>query len=241
MLVVRSISETPIAERYLYLPSVALALLLALGLSRLPEKWQRPSFAVAACVVAVWAMLSVRHASIWRDDRTFWTNAVDAAPDEGFARLKLASTLSDANEMNAAEAGYRKALESRISVPQRAVAQNNLGWLLLKQQRRDEAENLFRAAVTVGPSFAGPYRGLAECLWPRGEDPAVRSEIKGLLGRAAQLDPRDARVAFLLGNVHLAEGDRTQAVQWFEQAARLNPQSQSGAQAREMLARLRGG
>jgi Tfp pilus assembly protein PilF len=238
---VRAISDTPVAERYLYLPSVALALLLALGLSRLPEKRQRPAFAVTACIIAAWAVLSVRHAAIWRDDRTFWTNAVAAAPEEGFARLKLASTFYDANDLGSAEAGFRKALESRISVPQRAVAQNNLGWLLLRQQRQAEAEDLFRSAVSVGPSFAGPYRGLAECLWPRGQDPAVRGQIKGLLGRAAQLDPRDARVAFLLGNVYLADGDRAQAMQWLEQAVRANPQTQSAAQAREMLAGLRGG
>jgi hypothetical protein len=241
LLVVRSISETPVAERYLYLPSVPLALLFALGLARLPKRWERPGLALAAAAIAVWAGLSARHASIWRDDMRFWTNAVEAVPDEGFARMKLATALYEANDVGAAEAEFRRALDSRISTPQRAVAQNNLGWLLLKQGRRGEAEPLFRAALAVGPSFAGPYRGLAECLWPRGEDAAVRADIKSLLEKATQLDPRDARVAFLLGSVHLGEGNRAQATHWFEQAIRANPRTQSAAQAQAALASLRGG
>jgi tetratricopeptide (TPR) repeat protein len=240
LLVVRALSETPVADRYLYLPSIALALLAALGFARLPKRAERPGLLAAGVVLAVWAVLGVQHAAIWHDDLRFWTNAVEAAPDEGFARIKLATTLHRADDVEAAEAAFRKALASRLSPAQRAVAENNLGWLLLKLGRRDEAEQLFRSSLAAGPAFAGPYRGLAECLWPRGEDAAVRAQIKSLLGKAAQLDRHDARVAFLLANVHLVEGDRDQAAHWFEEAIRANPSAASAAQARAALVNLRG-
>jgi protein O-mannosyl-transferase len=240
LLVVRSLSETPVADRYLYLPSVALALLAALAFARLPKRGERPGLCAAAVVLAVWAVLGAKHAAIWHDDMRFWTNAVEAAPDEGFARMKLATTLYRANEIDASEAAFRTALASRLSKPQRAVAENNLGWLFLKLGRRDEAEQLFRSSLAAGPAFAGPYRGLAECLWPRGEDAAVRAQIKTLLGQAALYDRHDARVAFLLANVHLVEGNRDQAAHWFEEAIRANPRATSAARARAALANLRG-
>ena len=145
-----------------------------------------------------------------------------------------------ANDVEASEAAFRQALASRLSPAQRAVTENNLGWLLLKLGRRDEAEQLFRSSLAAGPTFAGPYRGLAECLWPRGEDATVRTQIKTLLSKAAQLDRHDARVAFLLANVHLVDGDRDQAAHWFEEAIRANPSAASAAQARTALANLRG-
>jgi tetratricopeptide (TPR) repeat protein len=241
LLVVRAVSETPVAERYLYLPSAGLALLVALGLARLPQRLARRAAAAAAVPLALWTVLGAVHATIWRDDLRFWSNAAAAAPDDGFVRTKLGSALYDRGDIGAAEAAFRHALGVRLSGAQRAVTQNNLGWLLLKQQRRAEAEPLLRAAVAAQPAFSGPYRGLAECLWPRGEDPAVRAEIKALLARAIHLDPGEAGVAFLLASAHLAEGDRAAAARWFEHAIRADPRGPAAAQARAMLATLRGG
>jgi len=238
-LVVRAISETPVAERYLYLPSVGMALLVALTLARLPRRWERAGLAVAAGALLAWATLTVKDSAIWRDDLHFWNNAVAAAPAEGFARIKLAVALDRSGDASAAEAMDQSALETRLSAPQRAVVQNNLGWLLLRRGRRDEAEPLFRAAVEAGPGFPGPYRGLAECLWPRGEDARVRARIGDLLERAFRVDPHDARSAFLLGNLHLAQGERDLAAHWFEQAIRANPGSSSATRARATLTRLR--
>jgi hypothetical protein len=237
-LVVRAISETPVADRYLYLPSVGAALLVGLALARLPRRWERAGVGVAAAVLLAWTALTVKGVAIWRDDLRFWNNAVAAAPAEGFARLKLAVALARSGDAASAEAMNRSALEARLSAPQLAVVQNNLGWLLMRQGRREEAEPLFRAAVEADPGFAGPYRGLAECLWPRGNDPRVRARIRDLLERAVRVDPHDARSAFLLGGLHLAEGEREGAAHWFERAIRADPASSSATRARAELSRL---
>ncbi len=240
LLLLRSISETPVAERYLYMPSVGVALLIAWVLTRLPERWTGAGLAMVGLAIVASAWWSVRQVPTWRDDTAFWDNAVAAAPDEGFPRIKLAVLLDRRGEEAAAESTLLTALSLRLSSAQEAVALNNLGWLFLRQGKRDEAESLFRRAVAARPGFPGPYRGLAECLWPRGEDPQVRGEIRTLLERAVTLDHTEARAAFLLANVYLAEGARDQARHWLEQTIRANPQSASAAQARAALAELQG-
>src|SRR5260221_8689952 len=181
LLVMRSISETPVADRYFYLPSVGAALLIASGVAGLPPRRIPIGTTVIGLLVAGWALLTIRAVPIWRDDFAFWSNAASGVPDEGFAQIQLARVLDQRGDADAAEATLRAALAAELAPPQRVVAFNNLGWTLLKRGRCDEALPLLQRAVAAGARFAGPYRGLAECLWPRGEDAAVRAQIRSLL------------------------------------------------------------
>jgi tetratricopeptide (TPR) repeat protein len=182
---------------------------------------------------------TARRAPIWRDDPTFWQNAVAAVPDEGYAHGKLALALYERGELAAAEAEYRAALAGRINPPERAIVENNLGYLLLREKRWAEAEPLFRSAIVPGPRFSGPYRGLAESLLARATDDApVPAEIRPMLERALEVDPADARAALLLGRLSIVEGKRDEGVRWLSHAARVAPESTSAADARATLARL---
>jgi tetratricopeptide (TPR) repeat protein len=240
VLVVRAISETPIADRYLYVPSAGAALLLALGFARIPSRWRRTALAVAGVVLLAGAALTARRSVVWRDNLTFWQNAVAAAPDEGFALMKLGLELGERGDRAGAEARYRDALAARLSPWQRAVVENNLGHVLLGARRYAEAEPLLRNAVAAGPRFPGPYRGLAECLMARTPptDTAGLTEIRRLLETAARLDPANARTALLLAQTHAAEGNREEAVRWFTRAAEAAPGSPIAAQARAALSAL---
>jgi hypothetical protein len=240
VLVVRAISETPVGDRYVYLPSAGAALLLGCALARVRSVALTTAL-VAATLVAIVAggIATARRAPIWRDDVTFWSNAVAAVPDEGYAHGKLGLALYDRGDVAAAEAQYRAALAARIDPPERAIVENNLGYLLLREKRWAEAETLFRSAIVPGPRFSGPYRGLAESLLARATDDApVPTDIRPMLERALEVDPSDARAALLLGRLSIVEGKRDEGIRWLSHAARVAPESSSAADARATLARL---
>jgi Tfp pilus assembly protein PilF len=201
---------------------------------------RRVALAVVAVLVVSAAVVSARRTLVWRDNLTFWENAVAAGPDEGFALMKLGLELAARDDRVAAEAHYRHALAARLSPWQRAVVENNLGHLLLRGGRCPEAEPLLRAAVAAGPRFPGPYQGLAECLMMRTapSDRAGLAGIRGLLERAVTVDPRGARALLLLARTHLAEGNREEAVRWFTRAAAAAPGSASATQAQAALSAL---
>jgi hypothetical protein len=83
LLVVRYISETPLAERYLYLPSAGAAVVIGWAASKLPARW-RPSATIAAAVILLAiGFVTASRSLVWRDEISFWSNAVALAPDEG--------------------------------------------------------------------------------------------------------------------------------------------------------------
>ncbi|HJQ83667.1 MAG TPA: tetratricopeptide repeat protein, partial [Candidatus Binatia bacterium] len=214
------------------------AVLLGCALARLPRGAFRPALAAVAVVLLFAAAATARRAEIWRDDFAFWQNAVAAVPEEGFPLTKLGVVLYRRGDLHGAEATYREALGRRLEIPERAVTENNLAQLLLRQRRCAEAEPLFRSALVPGPRFSGPYRGLAECLAMTASDGAKLAEMQTLLERAVALDPRDGRAALLLGKTHLAEGRRDEAVRWLTQATRIAPRTPSAAEAGATLQQL---
>lgn len=75
-------------DRYLYLPSVGLAIMAGVGFSRLRFNLPRT---VAACALAAafcWATHS--DLSIWHDDISLFQRAVETAPDSPYAKNNLA-------------------------------------------------------------------------------------------------------------------------------------------------------
>jgi protein O-mannosyl-transferase len=75
-------------DRYLYLPSVGLAIMAGVGFSRLRFNLQQ---AVAACALAMafcWATRA--DLSIWRDDISLFRRAVETAPNNPYAKNNLA-------------------------------------------------------------------------------------------------------------------------------------------------------
>jgi hypothetical protein len=78
-------STTPMAERYLYLPSVGLSILIASvpWLSReihLLPLWRRLEIAAIGLVIGGYFLLSWQRTAIWRDDLTLFTHATECAP-----------------------------------------------------------------------------------------------------------------------------------------------------------------
>ncbi|MEO6574487.1 MAG: hypothetical protein ABIP89_11655, partial [Polyangiaceae bacterium] len=72
---------TMLSERFLYLPSLGIALVIAALLSHIGERAQRPAFAVAGVGVLVLGGLAASHAADFGDERTFWARELRLHPD----------------------------------------------------------------------------------------------------------------------------------------------------------------
>jgi Flp pilus assembly protein TadD len=88
------------------------------------------------------------------------------------------------------------------------VCQNNLGNLLLDQNRLEEAETAFRAAVAARPESAGPRNNLGGVLVRRGRFDEAAAQFR----EAARLAPERIGGAFNLGLLYLLEGRYADAV-----------------------------
>ena len=166
------------ADRYLYVPLIGLAIVLAWGLADLPRAAPRfltPLIAgggavlVAACAVLTW-----RQAGYWRDDVALYERALAVTSDNFLAHnnLGLALMAGGGAERAAASRHFDEALRLRPAYPE---AHNNLGGVLYLEGRRSEAIAQFTEALRLRPDFT-----------------EARNNLRVAQSAAAAGSPRDA-------------------------------------------------
>jgi tetratricopeptide (TPR) repeat protein len=134
--------------------------------------------------------------------------------------------LIQAGDLGAAESRCRAAL---AKYPGDVNMQALLGALLVKMDRREEAEATLRAVVDAAPSFAKPAEDLGFLLLQGGR----AAEALPFLERATRLDPALERAWFSLGKALALLGRGKEADAAFEKSFELSPERRLMAIAAE--------
>jgi tetratricopeptide (TPR) repeat protein len=244
------LSTSPVAERYLYLPSAGGCLLFAFLVARVTRHRsiaglaRMPIVVLLAAVVAVpWGWTSSRRLGLWDDPLRFWSKAAETAPDSPVVFINLGQVLTAAGRFSEAGEAYGRAAELASAPDQSAMARANLGSLELRQGRFDEAVRQFALALADNPRDATSLFNWASALamqeriepspLARG---ALRDEAVQRLEAALALHPRYAKAHLLLGTILLRKGDPERARARLETAAAIDPASAEARRARELLA-----
>ncbi len=244
---VLKISVVPAAERYLYLPTVALALSVAGLLAILPgSAWRFIRVAVIGILIAA-SILTFTRTRIWGNEVLLWRSAV-ATSSASFAQIELATTLDDQGSPGEAEAIYRQLLDKpeRLSVEEIALVRANLGIMLRTQGKQNEALKEFEEAVRLDPRIASAWFGLATCLLESAAGDAATGEIDhNLLLRiedaslhAAALSPFEPEIFLFLGRTEAALGKREEARTALHRAISLDLTGEVASEARLILSYL---
>src|SRR5271157_177340 len=215
------------AERFLYLPSVALAgcmVAAAYVLGRRRSLQRRVAAPVAwAALGLVCLMFTTRtHARNfdWQDGLSLWTSAVDVCPGSARPHYNLAKELEHIpGRLPEAIAQYREAV--RIE-PDRADAHDNLGNALSGiPGRLPEAIDEYWAALRIGPGLAVVHNDLANALARMpGRLPEAIAEYQAAL----RVQPRNAEVHYNLGNALSGiPGRLPEAIAEYQAALRIQP------------------
>lgn len=109
-----------VADRYLLLPGIGIALLGARLTIMGIEMGTRHRIVLAAGITAVlvsWGVAAGCEATAWTSSRGLWEHATSRQPDSFFARLKYGETLRDLGEPIASSEQYREARRIRPGSP----------------------------------------------------------------------------------------------------------------------------
>lgn len=228
-------------NRYLYLPSVGFAMLVAMGLEKL--KLGRPRFGVIrssqVCVglgLAVLTAFAVQvEDRIYASDAVFYSFAYShtASPDPVIA-MDYANTLAEQGDFDRAGETYQKLIQAH---PQMWSAYFNLGCMYYHAERLDSAMHYLSQAAAGDPANARAifYLGLADLRLHR------LDEAEANLRRAAVLAPTTPNYHFALGMVLKLRGNWPGAMAEFRKELELNPGHQAAAQqAAEIQKRIVG-
>lgn len=100
-----------------------------------------------------------------------------------------------------------------------AYTYSNLGTLLVKQDRFDEAMPFFERAVEINPELADAYVGLAYVHLQQGRF----REAETACERAARMAPELAEAHYTRGLICTAQKDWTSAIKHYDRSLQLNP------------------
>jgi tetratricopeptide (TPR) repeat protein len=179
------VGDQAMADRYTYLPSIALFALPAGALTRLVRLDPRsrvPAVSIAillliACSIGTW-----QRTQVWQNSETLFRNAVAVNPASPNAHLNLGHALSRSGNAEEARRHYAIAIQLR---PGDALAHFNLANSLRDAGQLDEAAREYQMALRADESNAAAANNLGDLLARQGRfDEAIT-----WFQRALAIDP----------------------------------------------------
>jgi hypothetical protein len=213
---VAKVSEAPVAERYLYIPSVGIALFLAGLFCRGVEKKYVRTAAVTLTVLVtgLYGAGTVLRNLVWMDNIRLWSDAAKKSPNQGLPWAELGMEYNTNNDLDNALSCFYKAVAADYDQEGRSITHSNIGMVHLRRGELEKAETHFREAIRQRDTYATPYYGLGlTALEMAGRatspnDPINQAESATRhFGKAVQLDPTYTKAFWGLTRSYLILGD----------------------------------
>jgi tetratricopeptide (TPR) repeat protein len=233
LLDLRVISQDDFAhDRYLYLPSVGLAIIAALAWKRLPVTGPKLLGQPAARLVPTVALAlflgfgSAYESFYFAENLVFYQYNARRAPANRYAQSDLATILGERGDYGEAIRLHKEVLKNN---PTFWYAVYNLGYTYYRLGQLEEAEQYLAAAVKLNPlkPEGHLYLGLAEFKLNR------LDEAEASLRRATLLRPQGYGYRFALGMVLKSRGRWRVALDEFR-AEQANYPTESAARTQAM-------
>jgi tetratricopeptide (TPR) repeat protein len=220
-------------DRYLYLPSIGFALLVALSIRelarRLPEARRGFVSAVAVAVVAgLFAVLTLSQQMQWASDILLYSRGLESAPANLTVRDNLANALLDANQPERAIPLYLEVI-SRNPVFWRS--NYNLGFAYYKTGNFAGAEDYLKRAILIDPSDSDQYIYLALAQIQLKKLPEAAENARSAIAR----NPHGRGYHSVLGVVYETAGDYAHAAMEFKLEVAEHPDNAAAVAALQKL------
>ncbi len=214
------IGEQSMADRYTYLPSLGVMLMVVWGARAIIQK-SRPaalglSVAGAAAALAC-IVLTQFQIACWRNTEAMFQRAADTTQNNTLADVGLGICLAERGKLDDAIKLYRASLE--VS-PSYFESHYNLALALLQQGKYEDAIKHFRAAIDARPGEPRGHVSYGVALAKAGQ----RDDAIAQFHAAADLSPSDPLPHDNLAKLLASDESRLdEAINEFQIAVRLQP------------------
>ena len=251
--IVLKIPNAPVAERYLYLPSVGFCLLVGYGVASLLQivgtaTARYAVHALLALLVALAAVATIRRNAVWQSNMSLWTDTAAKNTTDGLPVRSLAAAYLDSGDTVKASEYFQVALQRRNDEMGRFTIYNNLGSLAMHEKKLDDAERDYNTALAIDANSADTTFNLGlialtraletpsthDADWKRDQAQRARQHFE----RAAQLNPLDPDTFVALGQTLTALDDSAGARAQYERALQLGLPPTTDTAVRKLLAEL---
>jgi tetratricopeptide (TPR) repeat protein len=213
------VGDQSLADRYMYLPSLGLLIMIVWGICELTRSWRQQQMAlgVAGSVATVLcAFLTVNQLSYWENSETLFQHALAVTHDNYIAHNNLAAVLEDRGDYDDAISHLQEAIRIK---PYDAPAIFNLGLAFYSTGRYDDAIEHYQQALRLDPNNPDIYCNIGNALFMKGQLDDAANQYQ----QAIRLSPSDAQAYYDLGKVYETKNDFTDAISEYHEAIRVNP------------------
>ena len=223
------VGEQGHADRYTYLPSIGLFLVVVwfvadVALARRSRSGPVITAAVLIALALMWAAFI--QTSYWRNSETLWTHALSVTSDNDVAHNNLGYLCDDRGELDKAISHFERAANIRSGKLDphydlaSAFVQMNLADALAKKGQSDEAMIHYEQAIRLQPNYAEAYYNRSSVLFAKGRTAEAAADLEKVL----EIQPNDAEAHTALGNALLQKGSLQEAIAHYEKASALAPE-----------------
>jgi len=194
------------ADRYAYLPSLPLFMLVAAWVA---SQWKRSSpifFMLCLLLSLAMGYVTLRQIHVWTDSKTLWERVVGLYPGQSVtAHTNLGTVYQGEGRYGEALAQFQMAA---AIPPPSAVTHNGIAAAYFFMGKMAEAQREFEAAASLDPRYASPHRNLWYIHKSRGEWKEALAEIQ----KAVELAPDNPDFNQCLGETldHLGQAGQAQ-------------------------------
>jgi Flp pilus assembly protein TadD len=210
------------ADRYTYIPSIGIFVMVVWGAADLAAQWRMPAWGpvlAGAVVLAACAAVMERQLSYWTDSGTLFRHALDVTKDNYMAWNNLGTHLLRQGKNAEALQCFKTSLEEC----EKPVNSRNMGRALAALHRPLESVRFFIKALALDPNYIPARMSLADSLADDGKNAEAAVEYRKVL----QLDPGDEDARCNLACALAAQGQTAEAMTQLQLALRLRPSDAS--------------
>jgi Flp pilus assembly protein TadD len=213
------VGEFAMADRYTYLPSLGVLILVVWGAYQLARPWRPAVLALlAGGSAAILLCLAVTRQQLgyWKNSESLFRHALDVTKDNWLAHNNLGTIFDQKGQLDKAIRQFQEALRLK---PDYADARNNLGIALVKKGQTDEAIRQYQQALRPNPDFAEAHNNLGAAFYQQGRTGEAIPQFQ----QALRLKPDYADAHYNLGVALYMKGQLDDAIRQFQEALRLRP------------------
>ena len=247
--------STPLAERYLYLPSIAACFMVSCSLISLFERQGGEGRNLVYSGVLIFLALtalaggkaSAKRSLVWRNGLILWGETVKRSPNFGKVHDNYGAALMDVGRLREAEKQFRLALSPKTvnTITGRSNACVNLGNLHIKRREYQEAERAYKAALRYWNGNAMAYYNLGYLYFVKAAKAEEREErlrflslSRDVLQKAIQVNGSFIAARLLLGKVYYYLGDRLKSLKELEALMSEAPERKEAKEARVWIRKI---
>jgi protein O-mannosyl-transferase len=213
------VGEQSMADRYTYIPSVGIFILISWGAYALSQRWRHAvtmlSLAGSAAIILCF-VTTRQQIGYWKNSEALFRHALQVTENNDIAHNNLGTALFEQGQTNAAISQFQEAL--RIN-PAYAEAHMNLGDLLSTIGQTDLALSELQHAVQLKPAYTDAHYNFGNLLARQGQTDAAILQFKATI----RFKANDAQSRENLGDLLVGSGLTNAAISQFQESIKLKP------------------